>query len=277
VSSVASPRWVLTHERGFYSPLAYTVEARRLGLAFRSPDVNASSSKFHVEGATSIRVPLWKVKDLTQGTLSRIDKEKRHAPFASLRDFCLRSGASASEMENLIRVGAFDSFGENRPEQVWQARQISLWPREGAQGILFAGDSPLSMPAVALSEPSALDRLKAEMELLGFTVGGHPLDLYPEAPLRTPIAALGDHIGRVVTICGMVIADRVFSQTNGDPMKFLTVCDRTGIIETELFASQYRWFGLVTVRYPVIRITGQVTALPNGKGFSFALIRIDVD
>jgi DNA polymerase III alpha subunit len=243
-------------------------------LSFRPPDVNASSAQFHVEGR-AIRVPIWKVKDLTQDTLIRIDKEKRRAPFSSLRDFSLRSGASVSEVENLIRVGAFDDFGDGRPEQVWQACQISQWPREGAQGILFRSDSPLALPAVTLSEPSSLDRLKAEMDLLGFPVGGHPLDLYPDAPLATPIAALGDHLDHVVTIVGMVIADRVFSQANGDPMKFITIADRTGIMETELFASQYRWFGLQTVRYRMFKVTGKVVSLANGKGFAFELIRID--
>jgi DNA polymerase III alpha subunit len=57
--------------------------------------------------------------------------------------------------------------------------------------------------------------------------------------LATLIATLGNHVNQVVTIVGMVIADRVFSQANGDPMKFITVADRTGIVETELFASQY--------------------------------------
>jgi DNA-directed DNA polymerase III PolC len=266
---------VLTHERGFYSALAYSVEARRLGLSFLPPDVNASSTQFHVEGHNAIRVPIWKVKELTQGTLIRIDKEKRRGPFSSVRDFCLRSGASAAEVENLIRVGGFDSFGDARPEQVWQARQVSQWPREGVQGILFHADAPLATPEVTLSEPSGLDCLKAEMDLLGFTVSAHPLDLYPEAPLVTSIASLGDFLNQVVTICGMVIAERVFSQANGDPMKFVTLADRTGIVETELFASQFRWFGLRTVRYPMIKVTGRVVPLNNGKGFAFDLIRVD--
>ena len=265
---------VLTHERGFYSALAYSVEARRLGLSFLPPDANRSSAQFHVEGC-AIRVPIWKVKDLTEVTLIRINEEKRRLPFSSLRDFCLRSAASATEVENLIRVGAFDTFGDARPEQVWQARQVSQWPREGAQGILFRSDSPLELPDVALSEPSALDRLKSEMSLLGFPVSGHPLDLYPEAPVGTPIASLGKCLYQVVTIVGMVIADRIFSQTNGERMKFITLADRTGIVETELFANQYRWFGLQTVRYPILRVTGKVVPLTNGKGFSFQLVRLD--
>jgi hypothetical protein len=33
-------------------------------------------------------------------------------------------------------------------------------------------------------------------------------------------------------------------------MKFLTLADWTGMVETELFAQTYRTYGLATVRYP---------------------------
>ena len=35
-------------------------------------------------------------------------------------------------------------------------------------------------------------------------------------------------------------------------MKFLSLADWTGIIETEVFAKTYRSYGLATVRYPVL-------------------------
>jgi DNA polymerase III alpha subunit len=73
----------------------------------------------------------------------------------------------------------------------------------------------------------------------------------------------------------MVIADRVFSQANGDPMKFIIIADRTGVVETDLFASQYHQFNLHTVRYPMLKVTGRVVSLANGKGFVFDLIQID--
>jgi hypothetical protein len=41
-------------------------------------------------------------------------------------------------------------------------------------------------------------------------------------------------------------------------MKFLTLADWTGIVETELFAKTYRTYGLATVRYPVLEITAKV-------------------
>jgi DNA polymerase III alpha subunit len=194
---------------------------------------------------------------MTASSLVRICSEREKRSFASLRDFCLRTGCSSPEIENLIRVGAFDSFGSTRPQQVWQAHKLAQWPREGNQGILFAGDSLVTWPTLPLSEPAYLDRLRAEMDLLGFTVYGHPLDLYPDVHWdeACPIAELGSHAGQMVTI--------------------LTLCDRTGMVETELFAEQYRRFGIQTVRYPVIRLTGKVTPYPNGNGFNLEVIRVD--
>jgi hypothetical protein len=49
-------------------------------------------------------------------------------------------------------------------------------------------------------------------------------------------------------IAGIIIADRVFTQEAGEAMKFVTLCDYSGMLETELFAQQYRWFGLQSVR-----------------------------
>jgi len=84
-------------------------------------------------------------------------------------------------------------------------------------------------------------------------VSGHPLDLHPNIAWDTycSVAKLAEHIGEIVTCCGLIIEDRVHQQVTGELMKFMTICDRTGIVETELFADTYRSYGLATVRYPV--------------------------
>ena len=63
------------------------------------------------------------------------------------------------------------------------------------------------------------------------------------------------------------------SQWKSDEVHHRGLPDRD--VETELFASQYRWFGLQTVRYPMLEVTGKVVPLTNEKGFAFELIRID--
>jgi hypothetical protein len=56
-------------------------------------------------------------------------------------------------------------------------------------------------------------------------------------------------------------------------MKFLSLADRTGIVETELFADTYKNYGLATVRYPVLEIEARVEPYENGRGFSLRVLR----
>src|SRR5262245_35711029 len=109
-----------------------------------------------------------------------------------------------------------------------------------------------------------------ETDLLGFTVSDHPLKLHDEVAWETycPVSKLGQHISERVVTCGLVIEQRVHHQVTGEPMKFLTLCDWTGMVETELFASTYRSYGLATVRYPVLEITATVEPFENQCGFT---------
>lgn len=56
-------------------------------------------------------------------------------------------------------------------------------------------------------------------------------------------------------------------------MKFMTIADWTGIVETELFADIYRSYGLATVRYPVLEITAHVEPFENGNGYTLRALR----
>ena len=131
------------------------------------------------------------------------------------------------------------------------------------------------LPDVPREEPTAHQRLAWETELLGFAVSGHPLDLFPGIAWDSycPVARLGEFPGQTVTTCGLVVEQRTHHQITGEPMKFLTLADRTGLIETELFADTYRRHGLATVRYPVLEITATVEPFENGRGHTLRVLR----
>ena len=271
---------VLTNVKGFYSPLAYTLEARRLGIGFLPPDVNASRAGFYpeyVENKPFLRVPLWKVKDLTDKTAARIATEVQQGAFVSLKDFYNRVVPAKAEAQNLIRAGAFDGFGEPRTTQFWHLQQLADWPHEGAQGMLFAtADRELRIPQATLTEPSLFDRMKDEQELLGFTVSGHPLDLFSSISWEKycPIANLGEHFGERVKVCGLSFADRIAYQENGQPMKFISLCDYSGFVETELFAAVYKAYGMETIKSPLIELEGFVEPFENRKGYTLRVLRV---
>jgi DNA-directed DNA polymerase III PolC len=303
---------VLTNGKGFYPPLVYVLECHRLGVKLLPPSVNEPGPAFRVEkdscsssslvleerasvahededegrargwrsfaASCAIRVPLTRLKGLTARTADRLLAARRDSPFTSLLDFFRRVAPSGEELEAMIRAGAFDEFGETRTRQFWQAQHLlktfgaSVEPN---QGWLIPPPGLEHLPAIPLNEPTRLDRLKWETELFDFAVSGHPLELFSDVAWDTycPVARLGEFIGQSVTTCGLVVEQRVHHQITGEPMKFLTLADWTGMVETELFADTYRSYGLATIRYPVLEITAAVEPFESGRGFSLRVLR----
>jgi error-prone DNA polymerase len=271
---------VLSNGKGFYHPLVYVLECHRLGLALLPPTVNEPGPQFTARG-DKIRVPLLRVKGLSERAAEAILRERKRGEFASLHDFFLRVQPLAEEMEALIRVGAFDAFGQSRTRQYWQFS--ALCAERAAAGPVTAQASrwlipPASLdplPAVPLAEPGRLERLRWEEELLGFPASGHPLELFPDIAWDTycPVSQLGRYPGQPVLTCGLVIEQRLFHQATGEPMKFLTLADWTGVVETELFARAYQSSGLATIRYRVLEIAAIVEPFESGRGFTLRVLR----
>ena len=268
---------VLTNGKGFYDPLVYVLESYRLGLKFLPPTVNEPGPAFAVHG-NAIRVPLTRTKGLTERTTKRLLAERELEPFASLADFHRRVKPSPEELEALIRGGGFDEFGETRTRQFWEAQYLYRafgTGHDAGQGWLLAPPSLERFPGVLVREPTRRERLEAETELFGYAVSGHPLELFADIAWDTycPVSRLGEHIGETVMACGLVVEQRTHHQITGEPMKFLTLADWTGMVETELFAQTYKNYGLATVRYPVLEVTATVEPFENGRGFSLRVLR----
>lgn len=266
---------VLTNGKGFYQPLVYVLECHRLGIPLLPPFVNEPGPGFMVTQG-KIRVPVLRVKGLTERTRAAILREREHGEFASLPDFFFRTQPLPEEMESLIRVGAFDPFAKTRAAQYWESRSLltqrDLRPRQ--LWLLPPGDLE-HLPDVPLDEPSRLQRLRWEEELLGYPVSGHPLELFPDTAWNTycPVNQLENHLGQQVVTCGLVIEQRLYHQATGEPMKFLTLADWTGIVETELFARTYQSYGLNTIRYRVLEVSATVEPFENGCGHTLRVLR----
>ena len=268
---------VLTNGKGFYDPLVYVLESYRLGLKFLPPSVNEPGPAFAVR-KTAIQVPLTRAKGLTDRTGKRLLAERERGPFTSLADFHRRVRPLPEEMEALIRAGGFDEFSQPRTRQFWEAQylqRVGGSNRELGQGWLVPPPSLEHFPAVPMREPTRRERLEAETELFGYAVSGHPLELFADIAWETycPVARLGEHVGETVMACGLVVEQRTHHQITGEPMKFLTLADWTGIVETELFAQTYKNYGLATVRYPVLEVTATVEPFENGRGYSLRVLR----
>ena len=262
---------VLSNGKGFYDAIVYVLECHRLGMKLLPPSVNEPGPQF-VPRENLIRVPLTRMKGLAERMADKIIAARAQCPFASLADFFHRVSPSGEELESMIRAGAFDDFGDKRTRQFWQAQYLLRTFGSAAkpgQGWLIPPADPAKLPEVPVVEPTRKERLHAETELFGFAVSGHPLELFDHIAWDTycPVNRLKEFTGQTVSICGLVVEQRVHHQITGEPMKFLSLADWTGIIETELFAQTYRTYGLATVRYPVLEIEAHIEPHENGRGF----------
>ncbi len=268
---------VLTNGKGFYHPLVYVLESHRLGLKFLPPSVNEPGPAFVPHG-NFIRVPVTRVKGLTARTTDAMIEARKRGGFTSFADFFHRVAPAAEELEAMIRAGAFDEFGESRTRQFWQAQHLVKTYSANAepnQGWLIAPPGLEQLVSAPLAEPTRLEKLQAETELFGFAVSGHPLELFPDVAWNSycPINRLGEFVGETVTTCGLVVEQRTHHQITGEPMKFLSLADWMGIVETELFAQTYKNYALATIRFPVLEVEARVEPFENGKGFSLRALR----
>ena len=102
---------------------AYIQYCRSRGIAILPPDVNRSQWKFTVakapDGQLGILFGLGAVKTVGQGAVDAIIRERKNGAYRDIFDFCRRIDTSECNkrvVESLIKAGAFDGMGGNRPQ-----------------------------------------------------------------------------------------------------------------------------------------------------------------
>jgi DNA-directed DNA polymerase III PolC len=258
---------VLANGGGFYEARAYLEEARRFRVKILLPDVNRSERTFAARDG-GIRIGLSQVRDLKERTLDAIFAERERGPFVSLRDFVLRVPAEEREVENLALAGAFDAFDMPRPALLWRAKVLfgkNGSPARRRGDTLFGSEAELSLPeegAFPEVRPYAKEKLvESEFEVLGLSATGHPLEFF-EDWLRekgaVPARDLPRHSGRIVSVGGWLVTTRRVPTAKREFMRFLTLEDRTGVVEAVLFPDVYRRFGHLIRGYGPYLLRGKV-------------------
>jgi DNA polymerase-3 subunit alpha/error-prone DNA polymerase len=244
---------VISNQGGFYSTFAYVSEARRLGITVLPPDVAESGIRW--TGRDRImRVGLLSIKGLSMHTTRRILAERGKSPFVSLADFFDRGRPDETEAAALIQCGALDRFHpkQHRAVLLWE---FSRWqqvrdrqPHDGRprdRGLFPADPSPPPPPVPDLPEEDPRERLRREFKVLGFLCDCHPMTLFADG-LRDrgmmKVCDLEHHVGRRVQTAGWLITGKTVLTQKGDPMKFVTFEDETGIMETVFFPQTYHRF-----------------------------------
>jgi DNA-directed DNA polymerase III PolC len=284
---------VLSNQRGFYTPLFYSLECRRLGLRFLLPDVNAASLHFEAEGSPghapqAIRIPWRRIKGLSHHTLQQWQQALKNGPFRQVEDFMRRVMPHDSEVPLLIDSGVLDTFlGANtRAHLFWKLKRLQhqmLRVPSGAADELLG----LEMPCQPTSEdsphlwdltpPAPRQQAEREWELFGLPVTTTPWEvLGPHVRWDTycSVARLGRFLGQKVTLCGLIVQTRHNHTLRGEVMLFFTLADASGYVECTVFPRVYRRFGHHLLQHRLVAITGRVEPFDNQKGQTLNVQRV---
>ncbi|MEM0965449.1 MAG: DNA polymerase III subunit alpha [Verrucomicrobiota bacterium] len=180
----------------------YVTEALSLGIPVLGPDINESRHNFtpvpgeNAGDAGRIRFGMSAIKGVGDAATATIVEERdKNGPYKDFTDFVARTDLKAVNrrtLENLIRTGTFDSFGEERAgllanlDSLLSVAQAERKDREAGQKSLFdlmaepeKGEPSTNGTArIAVSPMGRKEMLTHEKELLGFYLSGHPLDEY---------------------------------------------------------------------------------------------------
>jgi DNA polymerase-3 subunit alpha len=266
---------LLTNDRANTDKVVKDIaECRGMGIEVLPPDVNESDLFFTVVGE-GIRFGLAAVKNVGESALeSVLAARKDEGPFKGLLDFCERvdlQKVNRKVVESLIQCGAFDSLGGTRAQylayldRALERAAATQRDRIRGQTNLFDLLAPSGDGADVTQDDlpdvpplPTTDRLRAEKEVLGMFLSGHPLAEWAsvlETYTDGTLASLLDRPDRaMVTVGGMVSEVKIITtKAAGNRMAFVTLEDTAGTIEVVVFADLFaRVESLVQSETPVV-------------------------
>ena len=240
---------------GFYAPATLLRDARRRGIRFKPVSVLHSAWKCTIEGEQTLRLGLCTVRGLNARHAERILEARAERPFASLHDFRARTRLDRDELRALARIGALNGLADHRRAALWAVEEafdpgdLFSWCRAGKQ------EEEAPSPLAPMTAP---ERLGADYEGTGLTVGPHPMALVRHAlphawrAIDLPQARHGDWI----TIAGNVICRQRPGTAKG--FVFVSLEDETGIANAIVPPALFEKLRLLITQESFLIISGRV-------------------
>ena len=257
----------------------YVAECKEMDIKVLPPDVNSSEDHFSVEG-DCIRFGLGAIKNVGRGINHIVSaRRKSGGPFRGLEDFLQRVGIgelNKRAVENYIKSGAMDSFGNHRSEllDAYEPMMDSLSSAkkrnlEGQMGLFGMADNDMVAPIKIESKPelSRAQIMLYEKETTGMYISGHPMDDYRVFLRNTHVVPIRDLMDeeknyrddQIVSVGGIVQSIKMKNTRSGSMMAYVTVEDDTGTMENLVFSNVLTQYGgYIKENAPVV-ITGRLS------------------
>jgi len=244
---------------GFYDPATIIGDAGRHGQGIRPADVNFSGWLCAIEPDGVVRLGLRYVRGLREEAGQRLESERRRRPFASVEDVVKRGELRRDELAQLARVGALASLEPERRAALWEAE------RAGRPAGALYEDLPAPRELSPLPPMSAEERLIADYEGTGLTLGPHPMAFRRGALLRMRVSRAADltafRHGAWVKVAGAVVVRQRPGTAKG--FVFLNLEDETGLVNVIVRPALFHRHRLDLVNEPFLLIEGTLQRQDN--------------
>lgn len=242
---------------GFYSPATLVQDAKRRGICFKAPCVKKSELRCTIIDDQTIQLGLIWVKGVAKAKLLAMVETREKAPFENLNDFRHRTNFDEDELRQLGLAGALNAFTGDRRSALWEVAEI----RE--DDLLATVTDPNDSVSPPIEAMSYLERIQADYNAVGLTVGKHPMRLVrrklPELWKAADLPKARN--GQRLEIGGAVICRQRPGTAKG--FVFVSLEDETGIINTVLTAEFFEANRLVVKQEPFLRMRGCLQNVDN--------------
>ncbi|RAH97683.1 DNA polymerase III subunit alpha [Acuticoccus sediminis] len=224
-------------------------EAQRMGIKVLPPSIEKSKGEFSVEKG-DIVYGLGAIKGVGWPLVHHIEETRAKAPYKDLSDFANRLDPKAApkrSMEALVAAGTFDVWVPDRGSLSAGLEQVLGVANRVASGAAvgqndFFGASAaedIRLPTNAVWTPH--ERLKRELDAIGFYLSAHPLDDYREALEKAGVPQWRDfpaavRRGEGAKIAGVVVSRQERRTKSGNRMGILALSDPSGQYEAIAFS-----------------------------------------
>jgi DNA polymerase-3 subunit alpha len=283
----------------------YALDCLRMKMTVLPPDVNFSDLDFTVPKPATIRWGLAAIKGIGASAVRPLIAERRdNGPFKSLFDMARRVNLHADvgkkTMELLIKTGALDQFGLTREHMIGVIGDVIKYSethftakKQGQRSLFDFGDDhdqqdsaesqdahPAWLGTFGRQWPITLESLEEERKLTGIYLTGHPIDFYKADCKRFSKTTLADAPklaspngkDKIHLIAIFQSGSIGISKKDQKPRAFVTIEDRTAIIEAMMFELD------IPAAFPTpgtpVWIQGSIRKLPDGTTTRMKVDRI---
>ena len=240
----------MTLDMGNTDKLAdFRAEAQRMGITVRPPSITRSKAEFSVDGE-AILYGLAAVKGVGKPLVAHIEAERARVPYEGLTDFAGRLDPKAAPkraLEALIAAGAFDEWVVDRgnlcaglDQVLGVANRVSSGEAVGQNDFFgSAAPSDIRLPTGVVWTPA--ERLRRELEAVGFYLSAHPLDDHAEALAAAGVPQWRTFLGAVrrgegARLAGVVVGKQERRTRSGNRIAIVQLSDPSGQYEAVAFA-----------------------------------------